>query len=175
MCSEWSLNPLIAVDISDHTAGNSALSGIKLLASTSRFGGRSHQNLPSESSATLAYPDFNPSGRCAYPGDSEKTTFGVIFVNAPSFNTSINSLIDSRTSFITSHTTYSAVVGSLSLLRKPLLCKWSFMPANTVVIGFNSVCRWTRLRLIQVGCRQHYPVRSKQRLRSVHKIRACNY
>ena len=56
---------------------------------------------------------------------------------------SVISPIDSRISLVAGQTASSAVLGSLSLLRKPLLCKWSFMPANTIVIGFISVCRWT--------------------------------
>ena len=45
----------------------------------------------------------------------------------------------------------SAVVGSLSLFRKPLLCRWSFMPANTIVIGCISVCRCTPIA-IETDC-----------------------
>ena len=58
---------------------------------------------PSESNATIAYTNFSPSGRCAYPGDSSNTAFGVIFGNAPSFSVSIISPIDSRISFIAIH------------------------------------------------------------------------
>ena len=130
--------------MSDHTAGNSALSGFRFFASTSRFGAVMITSyFPSASNATIAYTNFNPSGRYACPGDNANTAFGVIQVNDPSFSVSVISPIDSRMSLMAGHTASSAVVGSLSLLRKPLICKWSFMPANTIVIGFISVCRWT--------------------------------
>ena len=82
-----------------------------------------------------------------HPGDLQipeivQTQLSVFFFwNAPPFSVSIISPIDLRISFIAGHTPSSAVVGSLSLLRKPLLCEWSFIPANTIVIGFISVCR----------------------------------
>ena len=120
----------------------------------------------SESNDTIAYTNFNPSGRGAYPRDSSNIAFSVIFGNAPSFSVSIISPIDSRISFIAGHTASSAVVGSLSLLRKPLLCRWSFIPANTIVIGFISVCRCP-LTQTASGPDQLLPlynVRPKQRL-----------
>ena len=142
MCSEWSLNPRIAIEMSEHTACNSALSGLRFSISILRFGADMITSyFPSESNATIAYTNFSPSGRCAYPGDSANTALGVIFGNAPSFSVSIISPIGSRMFFIAGHTVSSTVVGSLSLLRKRLLCRWSFMPANTIVIGFISVCR----------------------------------
>ena len=144
MCSAWSLNPLIVFEISDHTAGSSALSGLRFSISIMRFGADMITSyFPSESKVTMAYTNFNPSGRHAYPGDSANTTLGVTLVKDPSFIASTTSPIDSRISFIAGHTALSAVVGSLSLLRKPLLCRWSLMPANATVIGFMSVCLCT--------------------------------
>ena len=141
MCSAWSLNPLIAFEISDHTAGSSALSCLRFSISIMRFGADMITSyFPSESKVTIAYTNFNPSGRHAYPGDSANTTLGVTLLNDPSFVASTTSPIDSTISFIAGHTAFSAIAGSLSLLRKPLLCKWSLMPANTIVTGFMSVC-----------------------------------
>ena len=141
MCSAWSLNLLIAFEISDHTAGSSALSGLRFSISIMRFGADMITSyFPSESQVTIAYTNFSPSGRHAYPRDSANTTLGVTLVNDPSFVASTNSPIDSRISFIVGHTAFSAIVGSLSLLRKPLLCEWSLMTANTIVTGFMSVC-----------------------------------
>ena len=102
---------------------------------------------PSESKATIAYTNFSPSGRRAYSGASAKTALGVILVKEPSFSVSTTSPIDSRISFNAGHTAASAVVGSLSLLRKPLLCRWSLMPANTIVIGFISECLCTPIAI----------------------------
>ena len=148
MCSEWFSNPRIAFDISDHTAGNSALSGFMFSISISRFGADMITScFLSESNATIAYKNLSPSGRCAYPGDSVNTALGVILVKAPYFRVSTTSPIDSRISFIAGHTASSAVVGSSSLLRKPLLCRWLFMPANKIVIGFISVCRCTPIAI----------------------------
>ena len=141
MCSAWSLNPLIAFEISDHTAGSSALCGLSISISIMRFGADMITSyFPSESKATIAYTNFSPSGRCAYPGDNANTTLKATLLNDPSFVASTTSPIDSRMSFIADHTAFSAVAGSLSLLRKPLLCRWSLMPANTIVIGFMFVC-----------------------------------
>ena len=141
MCSAWSLNPLIAFEISEHTAGSSALSGLRFSISIMRFGADMITlYFPSESKVTIAYTNFSPSGRCAYHGDNANTILGVTLVNDPSFVASTTSPIDSRISFIAGHTAFSAVVGSLNLLRKPLLCRWSLIPANTIVIGFMSVC-----------------------------------
>ena len=136
MCSAWSLNPLIAFEISDHTAGSSALSGLRFSISIMRFGADMITSyFPSESKVTIAYTNFNLSGRHAYPGDSANTTLGVTLVNDPSFVASTTSPIDSRISFIAGHTAFSAIVGSPSLLRKPLLCRWSLVPANTIATG----------------------------------------
>ena len=144
MCSAWSLKPLIAFEISDHTAGSSALSGLRFSISIMRFGADMITSyFLTESKVTIAYTNLSPSGRCAYPGDNTNTTLGVTLVNDPSFVASTTSPIDSRIFFIAAHTAFSAVVGSLSLLRKPLLCRWSLMPANTIVIGFMSVCLCT--------------------------------
>ena len=104
-------------------------------------------DFPSKSKATIAYTNFSPSRRCACPGDSANTALGVILVKDPFFSVSTTSPIDSRMSFIADHTAFSAVVGSLSLLRKPLLCRWSLMPANTIVIGFISVCLCTPIAI----------------------------
>ena len=148
MCSEWSLNPLIAFEMSDHTAGISALSGLRFSISISRFEADMITSyFPSESKVTIAYANFSPSGRRAYPGDSANTALGVILVKEPSFRVSTTSPIHSRISFIAGHTAVSAVVGSLSLLRKPLLCRCSLMPANTIVIGFISVCLCTPIAI----------------------------
>ena len=126
MCSAWSLNPLIAFEISDHTAGSSALSGLRFSISIMRLGADMITSyFPSESKVTIAYTNFSPSGRCAYPGDNANTILGVTLVNDPSFVASTTSYIDSRISFIAGHTAFSADAGSLSLLRKPLLCRWS--------------------------------------------------
>ena len=148
MCSEWSLNPLIEFEITDHTAGSSVLSGLRFSISISRFGADIITSyFPSESKATIANTNFSQSGRRAYPGDSANTALGVILVKEPSFRVSTTSPIDSSISFIAGHTAASAVVGSLSLLRKPLLCKWSLMPASTIVIGFISVCICTSIAI----------------------------
>ena len=72
---------------------------------------------------------------------------GDVLVKAPSFRVSTTSSIDSRISFIAGHTAPSAVVGSLSLLKKPLPCRWSLKPANTIVIGYISVCRCTPIAI----------------------------
>ena len=134
--------------MSDHTAGNSALSGLRFSIFIQRFGADMITSyFPYESNATIAYTNFSLSGRCAYPGDSANTALGVILVKAPSFMVSTTSPIDSRISFIADHTASLAVVGSLSLLTKPLLCRWSFMPAITIVIGFISVCRCTPIAI----------------------------
>ena len=106
---------------------------------------------PSGSKATTAYTNFSPSGRRAYPGDSANTALGVILEKEPSFRVSSTSPIDSSISLIADHTAASAVAGSLSLLRKPLLCKWSLMPANTIVIGFISVCLCTQSPLTRIA------------------------
>ena len=109
----------MAFGISDQTAGNSDRKGLRFLASTSPIGaGIITLYFPSEGSAILAYTNFNSSGRCAYPGDNTNTDFGVIFWNPHSFNTSIISLMDSRTSLVAGHTAASVVSGSLSLLRR---------------------------------------------------------
>ena len=88
MCSEWSLNPLMAFEISDHAAGNSALGGLRFLASTSRYGA----DMITSYFPSNTYTNFNPSGSYAYPAN---TAFGINFVKAPSFNTSIISPMDS--------------------------------------------------------------------------------
>ena len=101
ICSEWFVSPRIAIEMSDYTAGNSALSGLRFFISIPRFGAdmiRSY--FPSESNATIACTNFSPSERCAYPGDSANTAPGVILVKAPSFRVSTTSPIDSRISFI---------------------------------------------------------------------------
>ena len=148
MCSEWSLNHRIAFEMSDHAAGSSALSSLRFSISIPRFGADIITSyFLSESNATIAYTNFSPSGRYAYPRDSANTATGVILGKAPFFSVSTSSPIDSRISFIASHTASSAVVGSLSLLRKPLLCRWSFIPANTIVIGFISVCLCTPMAI----------------------------
>ena len=148
VCSEWFLNPRIAFEMSDHTAGNSALSGLRFSISIPRFGSDMiTSNFPSESNATNAYTNFSPSGGCAYPGGSARTALGVILVKAPYFRVSTTSPIDSRISFKAGHTASSAVVGSLSLTWKPLLCRWLFMPANTIVVGFISVARCTPIAI----------------------------
>ena len=148
MCSEWFLNPRIAFEMSDHTAGNSALNGLRFSISIPRFGADIITSyISSESNATIAYTKFSPSGRCAYPGDSANTALDFILVKAPSFRVSTTSPIHSRKSFIAGHTASSAVVGSLSLPSKPLLCRWSFMPANTIVIGVRAVCRCTAIAI----------------------------
>ena len=148
LLDRWSLNPLNAFEISDHTAGSSALSGLRFSISIMRFGADMITSyFPSESKATIAYTNFSPFGRYEYPGDSANTTLGVVLVKDPSFIASNTSPIDSRMSFIAGHTAFSAVVGSLSLLRKPLLCKWWLMPANTIVIGFISVCLCTPIAI----------------------------
>ena len=118
MCSAWSLNPLIAFEISDHTAGSSALSGLRFSISIMRFGADMiTSNFPSESKVTIAYTNFNPSGRHAYPGDSANTTLGVTLLNDPSFVASTTSHIDSRISFIAGHTAWSHLSLSLSIRR----------------------------------------------------------
>ena len=145
MCSECSLNPLTAIEISDHVAGSSALSGLRFSVSISRFmADMITSYFPSESKA---YRNFSPSGRRAFPRNNANTALGVILVKEPSFRVSTTSPIDWRISFIAGHTVASAVVGSLSLLRKPLLCRWSLMPANTIVIGFISVGLWTPIAI----------------------------
>ena len=131
--------------MSDHNAGNSALSGLRFSISIPRFGADMITSyFPSES---IAYTNFSPSGRCAYPGDSANKALGVILGKVPSFSVSTTSPIDSRISFIAGHTASSAVVGSLSLLRKPLLCRWSFLPPNTIVIRFNFVSRFSPIAI----------------------------
>ena len=126
----------------------SALSGLRFSISIPRFGADMITSFyPSESNAIIAYTNFSQSGRCSYPRDSANTDLGVILGKALSFSVSTTSPIDSRISFIAGHTASSAVVGSLSLLRKPLLCIWAFMPANTIVIGFISVCRCTQIAI----------------------------
>ena len=148
MCSEWFLNPRIAFEMSDHTAGHSVLSGLRFSISIPRFGADMITSyFPSESNAIIAFTNFSPSGRCAYPGDGANTALGVILGKAPSFRVYTTSPIDSRISFIAGHYASSAVVGSLSLLRKPQLCRWSFIPANTIVIGFISVCLCTPMSI----------------------------
>ena len=77
------------------------------------------------------------------PHDIDCLSATIGFCNPPSFNTSIISLMDTKTSLIAGHTAASAVAGFLSPLKKPLLCKWSLMPAKMIVIGFISVSRWT--------------------------------
>ena len=101
----------------------------------------------SECKATFAYTIFSPSGIHTYPGDSGSRALGVILLKEPSFRVYTTSPIDSRTSFIAGHTSLYSVVGSLSLIRKPLLCKWSVMPVNKIVIGFISVCLCTPIPL----------------------------
>ena len=69
MCSECSFRPLMASEMSDHTAGNSDRSGLRLLGSTSRLGADMITSyIPSEWSGIIADTRFNPSRRCAYPG-----------------------------------------------------------------------------------------------------------
>ena len=124
ICNEWSFNPRIAFEMSDHTARNSDQSGFRFSICIPQFGAVMIKSyFPSESKATIAYTNFNPFGSCAYPGDSANKALGVILVKAPSFRVYTTSPIDSGISFIAGHTASSAVVGSLNLLRKPLLCR----------------------------------------------------
>ena len=68
MCSDWSLNPRIAFEMSDHTAGKPALSGLWFSISIPRFGSDMIISyFPSESNVTIAYINFTQSGRCAFP------------------------------------------------------------------------------------------------------------
>ena len=100
MCSAWSLNPLIAFEMSDHAAGSSALSGLRFSISIMQFGADMITSyFLSESKVTIAYMNFSPSGRYAYPGDNANTTLGGTLVNDPSFVASTTSPIDSRISF----------------------------------------------------------------------------
>ena len=92
--------------------------------------------------------------------DSTSTGFGVIFWKLPSFNIYIIPPMDSRTSFLAGHTAASAVVGSLSLLRRPLLCIWSLKPAKTIFFGFNSVCQRTTI-FVDMNCIQSRSVSAK--------------
>ena len=151
MCSEWSLNPRIAFEISDHTAGNSALLGLRFSVSFPRFGAdiitSYFQIFPfREQRHHREYKLQSIREMCIF-GDSANTALVVILGNAPSFSVSTTSPIGSRISFIAGHTASSAVVGSLSLLRKPLMCRWWFMPANIIAIGFISVCRCTPITI----------------------------
>ena len=122
-------------DVRPHRS-DSALSGLRFSSSIAIWGRYDHIMFPfREQSHNRIYKatNFSPSGRYAYPGDSANTSLGVILVKATSFRVSTTSPIDSRIFFIAGYIAPSAVVGSLSLLRKPPLCIWSFMPAKTIV------------------------------------------
>ena len=99
---------------------------------------------PSENSATIAYTNFKPSVRCASHGDNANTAFGVVFVNAPSFNTSIISPSDSRISFLAGHTASSANLGSRSLQETPTMQVIIYASEH---FWFISLCRWTPIAL----------------------------
>ena len=153
-CSHW-LHVLYGLPNSDQ-------SGLRSLASGSRFGaGMITSYFSFESSAIIAYTNLSPSERFVYPGD----IFVYIFWIPPSFNTSLISPMNSIICLIAGYTESSLNAGSLSLLSRPLLCRHSLKPANTIVIGFILVWRFN-----QVGFRQNYHIGPKQGLRGIHKV-----
>ena len=148
MCSEWSLSPLIAFEMSDHTPGNSALSGLRFFMSISRFGGRyDHIMFPFREQSHNRIHKLQSIREMCISRRQCKHGSRCSFSKAPSFRVFSTSPIDSRISFIAGHTAALAVEGSLSVLRKLLLCRWSLMPANTIVIEFISVCFCTPIAI----------------------------
>ena len=124
MCNEWSLEPRIVCEMSDHTAGNlpSVPSSFPFLIHGLGQRCSYHNFVPRATPPSHTRTSTHPED-VLITGDRANTAFGVIFEKATSFSVSIISPIDSRILFMADHTASSAGVGSLNLLRKHLLRK----------------------------------------------------
>ena len=100
---------------------------------------------------------------CRSRGSHGYWLWGYLLV--PSFLKHVHDLtMNSRRSLMAYHNAASAIAGSLSLLRRPLLCNWSLMPAKILLsdhfcLPLKPNCRWYGLHPIQVGSYQRYHVR----------------